>query len=278
MAYFEVKFLCNPNNDIISSILSAYLAEIGFETFVEDAEGITAYIQEKAFDIDSIQKAIDDLPIEATISFSHKLIEDQDWNQEWEKNYFEPLIIDKQCSVQSTFHKLQSNCKFQIIIDPKMAFGTGHHQTTELMIREILDSDLEGKSVLDMGCGTAILAILASMKGADPITAIDIDKWAYDNAMENLALNNIKNINVAIGGAELLGEKNYDVILANINRNILLNDIHIYTSVLNKGGALYMSGFYTEDIPIIKEECEKNGLTFANNRVKDNWTAVKFIK
>lgn len=278
MAYFEVRFICEPNNDIVGSVLSAFLAEIGFETFVEDEEGITGYVQEDAFDIDSIQEVINNLPIQATITFSHKYIEDQDWNEEWEKNYFEPLIIDNQCSVQSTFHKLESNCKYQIIIDPKMAFGTGHHQTTELMIREILETDFEGKSVLDMGCGTAILAILASMKGADPITAIDIDKWAYDNAIENLALNNVNNITVAIGGADLLGKEKYNIILANINRNILLNDIHTYASVLNDGGILFMSGFYTEDIPTIVEECEKYGLSYSNNRVKDNWTAVKFIK
>jgi len=278
MAYFEVKFVCEPNNDIVGSVLSAYLAEIGFETFVEDEEGITAYVQEEAFSTDSIQEAINNLPVDATVSFSYNRIEDQDWNEEWEKNYFEPLIIDNQCSVQSTFHKLESDCKYQIIIDPKMAFGTGHHQTTELMIREILETDFEGKSVLDMGCGTAILAILASMKGANPITAIDIDKWAYDNAIENLALNNVNNITIAIGGADLLGKEKYDIILANINRNILLSDIHTYASVLNNGGILLMSGFYTEDIPAIVEECEKYGLSYSNNKVKDNWTAVKFIK
>ena len=159
-----------------------------------------------------------------------------------------------------------------------MAFGTGHHQTTELMIREILKEDFAGKSVLDMGCGTAILAILTSMKGADPITAIDIDKWAYDNAIENLRLNNIDNIKVEIGGAELLGKETFDIILANINRNILLNDINKYASVLNQGGTLYMSGFYVEDIPAIQEECKKYGLTFDFNSEKENWTAVKFTK
>ena len=159
-----------------------------------------------------------------------------------------------------------------------MAFGTGHHQTTKLMIREILKMDLAGKSVLDMGCGTAVLAILSSMRGADPILAIDIDKWAYENAVENLELNKIMNIDVKIGGAELLGEQRFDVVLANINRNILLTDIHKDGSVMNEPAELYMSGFYTEDIPAIKEECEKYGLQFCYNTEEDNWVAVKFLK
>ena len=147
------------------------------------------------------------------------------------------------------------------------------------MIREILIEDLSGKTVLDMGCGTAILAILSSMKGAKSVTAIDIDQWAYDNAIENLQLNNTDNVSVKIGGAELLdGHEIYDIILANINRNILLNDINKYFSVLNDGGCLYMSGFYTEDIPAIREECEKYNLSFCYNTEKENWASVKFIK
>jgi ribosomal protein L11 methyltransferase len=161
-----------------------------------------------------------------------------------------------------------------------MSFGTGHHQTTELMIREILDSDFTGKPLLDMGCGTAILAILASMRGANPVYAIDIDEWAYENAKENLALNHISNVDVQIGGAELLESKLavFEVILANINRNILLKDIRFYAYALRQGGALYMSGFYTEDISAIEEECAKHQLLIAHSRSKDNWAVVKFVK
>jgi ribosomal protein L11 methyltransferase len=160
-----------------------------------------------------------------------------------------------------------------------MAFGTGHHQTTELMIRSIFEEDLAGKSVLDMGCGTAILAILASMRGADPVVAIDIDQWAYANAQENLGLNNISNVEVKVGGAELLGgEGIFDIILANINRNILLNDIHQYATALNAGGFLFLSGFYKEDIPAINTECSENGLELLQHKMKDNWVAVKFQK
>lgn len=278
MTYTEVEFICNPNNEVVNSILSATIAEIGFESFVESDKGTTAYIQKDMFDKKELDLVLENFPIDSQITYTLKDIEDKNWNEEWEKNYFQPLIIDNRCIIQSTFHNAPTTYEYNIFIDPKMAFGTGHHQTTELIIREILKENFEGKSVLDMGTGTAILAILASMRGADPITAIDIDKWAYDNAMENLSLNKINNIDVQIGGAELLGNLFFDVILANINRNILLNDIHTYASVLNKGGALFMSGFYTEDISVIAEECSKYDLTFEHSTEKDNWTAVKFTK
>ncbi|MDR1091919.1 MAG: 50S ribosomal protein L11 methyltransferase [Prevotella sp.] len=278
MTYIEVKFTCTPNNEIVNSILSATIGEIGFESFVEDECGTTAYIQSDIFDEEKLQEVLNNLPVEAEIIYTFKSIKEQNWNEEWEKNYFQPLIIDNKCIIQSTFHNVPPTYDYNIYIDPKMAFGTGHHQTTELIIREILKGDFKGKSVLDMGTGTAILAILASMRGAGPITAIDIDQWAYDNAIENLNLNHIENVDVQIGGAELLGNRTFDIILANINRNILLNDIHIYSSVLNRGGYLYMSGFYEEDTPSIAEECNKNGLTLCYNTTKENWTAVKFAK
>ena len=278
MNYIKVEFICDPNTEIVSNILSACMGEIGFESFEETINGIAGYIPESLFDEKVIKEVVTTFPVEAGISYSWELIVGRDWNEEWEKNYFKPLVIDNRCVIQSTFHEVEGEYEYQIFIDPKMAFGTGHHQTTELMIREILKIGLFKESVLDMGCGTAILAILASMGGADPITAIDIDKWAYDNAMENLRLNNIENVEVLIGGAELLGEKCYDAIFANINRNILLNDIHVYASVLNKGGALFMSGFYIEDIDTIREECTKHNLVFEHSAAKDNWAVVKFIK
>lgn len=278
MKYIEVEFKCTPNNDIVNSILSATIAEMGFESFIENENGTTAYIQDDLFDTVKLDEILNDLPIEAEIIYSFKSIEGKNWNEEWEKNYFQPLIIDNRCIIQSTFHNIPPTYEYNIYIDPKMAFGTGHHQTTELMIKEILKDNFEGKTVLDMGTGTAILAILASMRGANLITAIDIDQWAYDNAMENLNLNNVENVTVEIGGAELLGDETYDIILANINRNILLNDIHAYVKVLNADGSLYMSGFYKEDIPVIKDECIKNGLSFCHHSEKDNWVAVKFTK
>lgn len=278
MRYIEVKFNCSPNDEIVNSILSATIGEIGFESFEETEKGTLAYVSEALFDEQKVKEVLSDFPIDAEITYTFKLIEDKNWNEEWEKNYFKPLIIDDRCIIQSTFHKEPAVYEYNILIDPKMAFGTGHHQTTKLIIKEILKMDLKGKSVLDMGCGTAVLAILASMRGADPILAIDIDQWAYDNAIENLHLNNVNNVEVQIGGAELLGSQSFDTILANINRNILLNDIHKYASVLNVNGELYMSGFYTEDIPAITQECEKYGLKFIHNTEDNNWTAVKFVK
>ncbi|MBK5722696.1 50S ribosomal protein L11 methyltransferase [Dysgonomonas sp. Marseille-P4677] len=278
MIYTEVKFICTPNNEIVNGVLSATIAEIGFESFIEYDLGTIAYIQNDIFNKTELDQVLLNLPIEAEITYTFTTIEEQNWNEEWEKNYFQPLIIDNKCIIQSTFHNAPAIYDYNIYIDPKMAFGTGHHQTTELMIREIMKDDFTGKSLLDMGTGTAILAILASMRGANPITAIDIDQWAYDNAMENIKLNNIDNVSIKIGGAELLGNEAYDIILANINRNILLNDIHAYAAVLNNGGTLYMSGFYEEDIPFIKEECSKHALTFDHNTEKDKWVAVKFTK
>lgn len=279
MNYIEAVFLCNPHSEIITEVLSAELAEIGFESFVDTEMGSTAYIQESLYSKDAIDMVLENFPLESKITYTMSLIEGKDWNEEWEKNYFKPLIIDDKCIIQSTFHNEPASYKYNIYIDPKMAFGTGHHQTTELMIREILNMDFTGKSVLDMGCGTAILGILASMRGADPILAIDIDEWAYDNAKENLDINKISNIDVQIGGADLLtGDKTFDVILANINRNILLNDIHVYASVLNPEGVLFMSGFYTEDIPALTEECNTYELSLVHSNNKDNWANVKFIK
>ena len=173
------------------------------------------------------------------------------------------------------------NIEHEIIIDPKMSFGTGHHATTALMLETILDmkTQFPGKKVLDMGCGTGILSIMAAQAGATSLTGIDIDEWAYNNAMENIATNNVKNIRILIGDASLLDGKNqYDIILANINRNILLNDMHAYANVLTPNGYLIMSGFYTEDIPMIREEAERLRLTYKSNKIKDNWTAVVFHK
>lgn len=279
MNYIEVIFICTPHDEVVTDVLSAALADVGFESFVTTDEGLTAYVQENDFNEDVIKTILEDFPVEALINYNFNKIEDKNWNEEWEKNYFKPLIIDNKCIIQSTFHNEPAIYDYNIIIEPKMAFGTGHHQTTELVIREMLDFDFTGKSVLDMGCGTAILAILASMRGADPILAIDIDQWAYDNAVENTELNHIKNVEIKIGGADLLvKDRTFDVIIANINRNILLNDIHSYSSVLNEKGVLFMSGFYQEDILAITEECNKHGLTFVHSKDKDNWAVVMFEK
>lgn len=279
MKYFEVTFSANPCNETITDILSALTAEIGFESFVECEGGMQAYIQQSLFDEEALKNIIADFPIPDTkITYTITEPEDKDWNEEWEKNFFQPIVIEDRCVIHSTFHKDYPKAEYDIVINPQMAFGTGHHETTSSILGELLDADLKGKSVLDMGCGTSILAILASMRGADPVTAIDIDDWCVNNSRDNIALNNINNITVELGDASLLkGRKPFDVIIANINRNILLNDMAAYTACMHKGSEIYMSGFYVQDIDAIRSKGESLGLKFVHYREKNNWAAVKLI-
>ena len=279
MKYFEVTFSVNPCNETATDILSALIAETGFESFVECEGGMQAYVQQSLFDEDALKSIIADFPVPGTeIIYTITEPEDKDWNEEWEKNFFQPIVIDNRCVIHSTFHKDYPKAEYDIVINPQMAFGTGHHETTSSILGELLDADLKGKSVLDMGCGTSILAILASMRGADPVTAIDIDDWCVNNSRDNIALNNINNITVELGDASLLeGRKPFDVIIANINRNILLNDMAAYTACMHKGSEIYMSGFYVQDIDAIRSKGESLGLKFVHYREKNNWAAVKLI-
>ena len=279
MKYFEVTFSVNPCNETVTDVLSAITAEIGFESFVECEGGIQAYVQQSMFDEESLKAIIADFPIVDTdITYTITEPEDKDWNEEWEKNFFQPIVIEDRCVIHSTFHKDYPKAEYDIVINPQMAFGTGHHETTSSILGELLDADLKGKSVLDMGCGTSILAILASMRGADPVTAIDIDDWCVNNSRDNIALNNINNITVELGDASLLeGRKPFDVIIANINRNILLNDMSAYTACMHKGSEIYMSGFYVQDIDAIRSKGESLGLKFVHYREKNNWVAVKLV-
>lgn len=279
MKYFEITFTAQPCNEIVTDVLSALIAEIGFESFVECEGGIQAYIQQSLFDEEALKNVLADFPLPDTnITYSIFEPEDKDWNEEWEKNFFQPIVIDNRCVIHSTFHKDYPKAEYDIVINPQMAFGTGHHETTSSILGELLDADLKGKSVLDMGCGTSILAILASMRGADPVTAIDIDDWCVNNSRDNIALNNIHNITVELGDASLLeGRQPFDVIIANINRNILMNDMTAYTNCMHSGSEIYMSGFYVEDIPVLREKAESLGLEFVHHREKNNWAAVKFI-
>jgi ribosomal protein L11 methyltransferase len=196
------------------------------------------------------------------------------WNEEWEKN-FEPIQVDDLVSIRAPFHE-NPNLKYDIVIEPKMSFGTGHHETTHMMVRHLLQLDLENKKVLDMGCGTGILAIFAEMKGAKPLDAIDIDNWCYENSIENVTRNNCENISVYEGDATLLVDKKYDVIIANINRNILLMDMKVYTNCLEAGGILLLSGFYEQDIPVIDAEVIKYGLKLEKFIQRNNWVALKY--
>lgn len=280
MKYFEVTFTAQPCNEIVTDVISAITAEIGFESFVECEGGVKAYIQQSLFDEETLKSVLADFPIPDTnVSYTIFEPEDKDWNEEWEKNFFQPIVIDNRCVIHSTFHKDYPKAEYDIVINPQMAFGTGHHETTSSILGELLDADLKGKSVLDMGCGTSILAILASMRGAAKVTAIDIDDWCVNNSRDNIALNNINNITVELGDASLLkGREPFDVIIANINRNILLNDMHAYVSCMHSGSEIYMSGFYVQDIDAIREKGESLGLKFVHYREKNNWVAVKLVK
>jgi ribosomal protein L11 methyltransferase len=272
--YLGYHFTIEPK-ELGSEILIAELGELPFESFVESEFGVTAFIQ-KQFWTTSI---LDDIFVlnspQFTISYTIEEIDQVNWNEEWEKN-FDPIDVDGKCHVRAPFHP-KTNAEYDIIIEPKMSFGTGHHETTHMMIQHLLEIDVTNMKTLDMGCGTAILAILAEMKGAQPIDAIDIDNWCFLNSIENAERNNCKHISVYEGDASLLIDQCYDLIIANINRNILLNDMQSYVDCLNKNGVLLLSGFYEEDIPYIEASCIEKGLKFVKKIQRNNWVSLKFV-
>ena len=274
--YISYQFKVNPLEPGVE-ILIAELGELPFESFEETEDGVHAYIQEHLV----YDNMLDEVYIlkneDFQIEYVTEAIEQVNWNEEWEKN-FDPIDVDGICYVRAPFHEPKS-ATYEIVIEPKMSFGTGHHETTYLMMKHLLNMDIQDQMVLDMGCGTALLAILASMRGAKHVDAIDIDNWCYLNSIENGERNNITNMSVYEGDASLLTESDkYDLIIANINRNILLNDMHVYDKALKPEGTILFSGFYTEDIPFIKEAAEKLGMRYESMLEKNNWVALKFIK
>lgn len=261
-----------------TEILLAELGEKAFESFIETEKGLSAFVQEQ-WDTEDI---LDDIYIlqsgEFSIQYTKETMQQINWNEEWEKN-FEPIDVEGICYVRAPFHE-PKDALYEIVIEPKMSFGTGHHETTFLMMKLLLQIDLKDKVILDMGCGTAILAILALMKGGQHADAIDIDNWCYLNSIENAQRNNIENIAVFEGDASLLADKisKYDVVIANINRNILLEDVKAYVKTLREKGTILLSGFYTEDVEAITHEAISNGLVFEEKLEKNNWVALQFKK
>lgn len=304
MKYLEFTFTTSPSDEAVQDVLAAVLAEVGFDSFVHtdsldlprkamtdnpeapvfedkaDVDQFKAYIQKELWNEEALKSALAAFPLPGVqISYEQVEAEDKNWNEEWEKNYFQPLNVDGRCVIASTFHKDVPRAEFNITIDPRMSFGTGHHATTSQMISRILNDDMTGLEVLDMGCGTSILAILARMRGAAHCVAVDIDEWCVSNSLENIALNHIDGIDVYQGDASILADKGpFDLVIANINRNILLSDLRYYVPRMKQGAAIYMSGFYVEDIAKIQEECERLGLVLADTHDMDRWACVKFVR
>ena len=281
MKYLQFTFIPTPRSQTATDLLCAVLADAGFESFQEQEDGLLdAYIPANTFDESTLRAALDSFPLPDTrLSYTWQEAEDRDWNEEWEKNFFQPIVIAGRCVVHSTFHHDVPDAEYDIVINPRMAFGTGHHETTGLVMAELLEMDLQGKTVLDMGCGTSILAILAKMRGAKEVEAVDIDEWCVNNSLENIELNGVDGIKVRQGDASALaGMGPFDVVLANINRNILLSDMRHYVARMTPGATLLMSGFYEEDVPLIRAEGERLELTFVQQKSDKRWTLVKMAK
>ncbi|MDE6841895.1 MAG: 50S ribosomal protein L11 methyltransferase [Muribaculaceae bacterium] len=276
--YIALRVDLSPCSEDMTDLLAAFLADCGYESFCPDKSGLTAYIRAQDFDITAINNIIADFPIETEATVSHSLVKGRDWNEEWEKHYFKPIVIGGQCVVHSTFHKDIPEARYDIVIDPKMAFGTGHHATTTLMAGYLLDIDLDSLTVIDMGTGTGILAILAVMRGASEAIGIEIDPAAYRNALENITLNNTE-VNIINGDASALADcPEADLFIANINRNVITSDIGHYVSRLKIGGTMLLSGFYMHDIPIVEEAARQVGLEIVQIRELDNWCGLRLIR
>jgi ribosomal protein L11 methyltransferase len=278
MNYKELTFSVAAEEDYYRDLLINSLSAIGFDTFEETETGFKAYIPASDYNQESVDLALSEYNEMFSFEYEEKLIPYQNWNELWESN-FEPLEISDQCYVRATFHQPRPEFKYEVVIDPKMAFGTGHHQTTSMMMRWMLESNFVDKSVLDMGCGTGILAILASKLGAAEIVAIDYDSLCFESTVENSRLNNVNNLKALCGSKEAIPDQQFDIILANINRNILLDQLERYADALTANGSIYLSGFYQgEDLEMIKEKAQSLNLEFRGVKEDKDWVAARFIR
>ena len=278
--YYRVRIDVAECTEDITDLAAAYLADAGFESFEPDSTGLTAYIKREAGDgVKIAEESLSDFPMESDFKITGEVIEGEDWNEEWEKNYFKPILIEGRCVIHSTFHREVPEAEYDIVIDPKMAFGTGHHDTTSQMVKHILDLPLQGKSVIDMGTGTGILGILAAMRGAERVIGIEIDEAAYENAKENVTLSGVKMELIHGDATALSGLEPADYLFANINRNIILGDIDRYAGRLKSGGEMLLSGFYDTDIAMIAEAASRYDLREETRLVSDaRWVALRLIK
>lgn len=276
MEYVEIKLTLAPVQPF-ADIIMAELSEKGFESFMETNDGLLAYIPLQQYNTENLKQVLSSV-VGCEIKCEGKTLPDQDWNATWEKSH-QPVMVEDYCWIYAPFHNSNPSAKYNILIEPKMSFGTAHHPTTYMMIELLNNENLTGKRVLDMGCGTGVLSIFAEKKGASFVEAIDNDEWAYKNALENVENNGCKAITPLLGDAALLTpDKRFDVVVANINRNILLRDMQTYISVLAEGGTMLMSGFYEHDIPVIRTKAEELGLHYDHHITRMDWAAVKFIK
>ena len=273
--YYLVRINLNPCVEEECDIVAALLADVGFESFVPDEKGVSAYIRKELFDKPATSSALAAYPFNGELQMEEaELIQGQDWNSEWEKHYFQPIVVGDRCVVHSSFHKEYPKAEYEIVVDPRMAFGTGHHETTSLMLERLLSYPLEGRKLLDMGTGTGILAILAAMRGAVHVVGVEIDEPAYLNAVDNAGINGV-DLDLRLGGVETVTECGYfDYVLANINRNIIIADIDKYARSLRQGGIMALSGFYVEDIPFVEEAGKKCGLAPVAFFEKRRWACL----
>jgi len=278
--YVEVRLDLEPfPGSDATDLLAGMLGDIGYESFVPDESGLTAYVPVAAYDDDALRDALGDFPYDCVIERRSTTVEGRDWNEEWERNYFRPIVVGDRCVIHSSFHTDVPSARYDIVIDPKMAFGTGHHSTTSLILERLLDLDLDGRAVIDMGTGTGILAILAAMRGAAPVTGIEIDGFAYTNALENVALNGHPEIRLINGDASALGDvEASDVFIANINRNVITADIGSYARKLVPGGTMLLSGFYVEDIPVVAAAAAAEGLDQVSYTEHDRWACLQLVR
>lgn len=284
MKYLVAKFTIKTGEEqmqICRDLLADSAACAGFESFEENEEGLEGYVQKELFDKESLDASIQDFPIEGTeITYTIEDVEDKDWNQEWEEQGFEPICVDDQILIYDAkhpdLHSTTSPDHIEIGIEAKLAFGTGNHETTRMIVSTLLNTNLNKKRVLDCGCGTGILGIVAAKLGASEIIGYDIDEWSVENARHNAVLNGVDNLEVYFGNASVINHINgfFDVVLANINRNILLADMKAFRSVLMDGGYLILSGFYEEDVPILLEKAQELGMQEVSRRSDNNWTCL----
>ena len=280
MKYIEVNISLGQNDPFRDLLVDALGNEGPYDSFVETPNGLKAYVQESLFDEAWLKGQIEEMRTLTGCTYTFEALPDKNWNEEWEKQHT-PVLVEaeggKKVWVRAPFHEHRDDVDYEIEIEPKMSFGTAHHPTTHLMLSYLTELDIAGRKVLDMGCGTAVLAILAKLRGAAYVEAIDIDEWAYNNALENAQRNGVE-ITVRIGDATLLGDRRFDLIIANINRNILLADMAAYASVLQPGGTLLLSGFYESDVPVLQQHAESLGLRLDQQKVRQSWTALRLTK